>query len=615
MIRKIGFHLKEDHTGEAVVWAPFCKKVDLEIIKPQRKLVNLHKDAFGYWRNRVEAEEGSLYFFRLDDGPQRPDPASLSQPQGVHGPSRIIRVKRRKWKDHEWKNVALSKIISYELHIGTFTREGTFDAAIKKLRYLKDLGVNAIEIMPVAQYPGSRNWGYDGVYPFAVQESYGGVDGLQNLVEACHLEGIAVILDVVYNHMGPEGNYLSEYGPYFTDKYKTPWGQALNFDDAYCDEVRNFFIQNAMMWFEDFHIDGLRLDAVHAIKDLSPHHFIRQLAEETARLSDRLGIRKYLIAEIDLNDARFIQPFEIGGYGAHVQWIDEFHHAIHALVTGEKAGYYSDFGSPEQLVKAYNEAYVYSGNYSSHRKKFFGSDASARSFSQFMVFSQNHDQVGNRMLGDRLSTLIPFEALKLVAGAYLLSPYIPLIFMGEEYGEKRPFQYFVSHTDDELVEAVRKGRKNEFKDFQNAGETPDPQSEETFNRSKLSWETIGKDSAALLKFYKALILFRKSHAVFEDQDRKSLKAWLSKNQNIIVHKSCREGEDLLMVLNFSKSENMESLSMQGKWNKAFASAEIQWEGPGPDLPEAFTSILQIAMKPYSIAVYTRKESQTQLQSS
>jgi len=284
-------------------------------------------------------------------------------------------------------------------------------------------------------------------------------------------------------------------------------------------------------------------------------------------------------------------------------------------VTGEKAGYYSDFGDPEHLVKAYNETYVYNGNYSTHRKKLFGSDASDRPFSQFIVFSQNHDQVGNRMLGERLSTLVPFEALKLIAGAYLLSPYIPLIFMGEEYGEKRPFLYFVSHTDAGLVEAVRKGRKNEFKDFQNAGETPDPQSEETFNRSKLSWAISDKYSAALLKFYRALIGFRKTHPAFEEQDRKSLKAWLSGNQNIIVHKSCREGEDLLMVLNFSKSENTEFLPMRGKWTKAFASAEAQWEGPGPDLPETFASILQIPLKPYSMAVYTRKESHTQLQSS
>lgn len=605
MIRKIGIHLNKNNTGEAVVWAPFCKKVDLQIVEPENKLINLRKDALGYWQNDVDLPEGSLYFFRLDDGPQLPDPASLGQPQGVHGPSLVAGINKKQWRDQEWKNVPLSKMIAYELHIGTFTEEGTFEAAIQKLDYLKDLGINAIEIMPVAQFPGSRNWGYDGVYPFAVQDSYGGINGLQDLVEAAHLNGIAVILDVVYNHMGPEGNYLSEFGPYFTDKYKTPWGKALNFDDAYCDGVRNYFIQNALMWLDDFHIDALRLDAVHAIKDLSAYHFIQELADEVARLSERLGVKKYLIAEIDLNDARYIQPVEIGGYGLDAQWIDEFHHAVHGLITGERAGYYADFGNPERLVKAFTETYVYNGNYSPHRKKRFGNDASGRPYKQFMVFSQNHDQVGNRMLGDRLSNLVPFEALKLVAGTILLSPYIPMLFMGEEYGEKNPFQYFVSHTDPDLVEAVRKGRKTEFKDFQNAGDTPDPQSEETFKRSQLSWKTNNQVSGALLAFYKRLIQVRKERPVFEDMNRKSLKAWLTDDQNIVVHR-ISPAEEILLVFNYKKSASEETLAVQGRWNKAIDSSEKEWRGEGSDMPEAFTSKLKIRLKPYSMAVYLRR---------
>jgi maltooligosyltrehalose trehalohydrolase len=606
MKREIGVRLVSDKKVRAVVWAPHCNKVEMRVIEPEKKVLELKKDAWGYWVADADLEEGSYYKIVLDDEKERPDPASLSQPQGVHGPSQVISLDHAQWTDHHWKNIPLGKMIIYELHVGTFTPEGTFDAIIPRLQYLKELGINAIEIMPIAQFPGSRNWGYDGVYPFAVQDSYGGANGLQRLVNACHNAGIAVVLDVVYNHMGPEGNYLSDFGPYFTDKYHTPWGMALNFDDAWCDGVRNFFIQNVLMWFRDFHIDALRLDAVHAIKDLSANHILKEMVEETERLSDDVGIRKHLIAECDLNDAKYIQPHEIGGYGIHAQSIDEFHHAIHVLVTGEKAGYYSDFGQLDHLKRGFTEAFIYNGKFSVHRNKRFGNDASDRPFNQFVVFSQNHDQVGNRMKGDRLSVLVSYEALKLVAGTVIMSPFIPLLFMGEEYCETNPFQYFVSHTDKDLVEAVRKGRKSEFKAFHHSEETPDPQSEETFNNSKLGWDLENGRSPAMLNYYKELIRIRKENSIFYDYNRKSLSARDSGNKILYVHRKSAD-QELLLVINFNKQDIDETHHFPGKgdWIKILDSADKKWLGPGSEMPYTFSNRLDINIKAESIAVYRR----------
>ena len=454
---------------------------------------------FGYWQTWVaNVKPGTRYKFALQDGPERPDPASMHQPMGVHEASEVVDHHAFAWTDSSWPGLPLEQYIIYELHTGTFTPQHTFEGIIQKLDYLVDLGITAIELMPVAAFPGSRNWGYDGVYPFAVQESYGGPEGLKKLVNACHVKGLAVVLDVVYNHMGPEGNYLNDFGPYFTGKYNTPWGKALNFDDAGCDGTRNFFIQNALMWFREYHIDALRLDAVHAIIDLSAKHFLLELAEAVNELSLETGRKFYLIAESDLNDVQVINPPAKGGFGMDAQWCDDFHHALHALTTGETDGYYEDFGKLEDLEKVFNEAFVYSGIYSAHRKKTFGSNASQHPARQFVVCMQNHDQVGNRMLGERLPALVSFPMLKLAAAAYLLSPYLPMLFMGEEYGETNPFLYFISHTDPELVKAVQEGRKKEFKAFKWAGNIPDPQSEETFLSSCLSWnyhEGQGKNSA------------------------------------------------------------------------------------------------------------------------
>jgi maltooligosyltrehalose trehalohydrolase len=346
-------------TCNFVVWAPEKESVELIITHPYQKTYPLQKDEAGYWQITVEnAEPGLRYLYRLNGEMDRPDPASLSQPEGVHKASEVI-DRSFNWTDGKWKGLPMEDLIIYELHVGTFTGEGTFEGIIEKLDYFAGLGINAIEIMPIAQFPGSRNWGYDGVYPYAAQNSYGGANSLKKLVDAAHAKGIAIILDVVYNHIGPEGGYLSNYAPYFTEKYSTPWGNALNYDDAYSDGVRNYFLQNALMWLDDFHIDGLRMDAVHAIVDLGAKHFMQLLKEKVDEVEQRTGRTKFLIAELDLNNPRYINPESTGGYGLHGQWIDEFHHAIHSLITGETDGYYEDFGSFDHVVRAFRDTYVY----------------------------------------------------------------------------------------------------------------------------------------------------------------------------------------------------------------------------------------------------------------
>lgn len=568
------------HTCRFNVWAPQRKTVEV-IVERKGIRHSLEKDEFGYWFADVPGvEPGDDYFYILDGENKLPDPASRAQLQGVHGPSTVTADSFR-WTDDAWKGLALGEMVIYELHVGTFTKSHDFEGVITKLPYLQELGINAIELMPVAQFPGSRNWGYDGVFPFAVQASYGGAEGLKRLVDEAHRQGIAIILDVVYNHQGPEGNYLSEYGPYFTDKYKTGWGQAINFDDAWCDGVRNFYWQNALMWLDEFHIDGLRLDAVHAIWDFSARHFMEELAAKVKLLEKNSGRKKVLIAEFDLNNPRYISSQDKGGYGLDGQWIDEFHHSLHSLVTGETDGYYEDFGETTHLAKSLKDGYVYTGQYSKHRKKLFGKAPAEATFDQFVVFAQNHDQTGNRMLGDRLSALVSFEALKLSAATYILSPFVPMLFMGEEYGETRPFQYFISHTDEKLVELVRKGRKQEFSYFKWEGELPDPQSEKTFEQCLLSWDVEkSKASQSLFALYRYLIDFRKRHPAMQGRDRGSLQVLSSENELICFER--RHGNDsVIIVLNFNKKGISYALPKGDKtFKKVFDSASSEWGGPG-----------------------------------
>jgi maltooligosyltrehalose trehalohydrolase len=472
----------------------------------------MEREADGYFAQTEQGvAEGQRYGFRLDRGPERPDPASRWQPDGVHRPSAVIWLDRFGWSEEDWPGIPRESLVIYELHAGTFTPAGTFDAAIERLEELRELGITAIELMPVGQFPGDRGWGYDGVHPSAVQTSYGGPRGLQRFVNACHRTGLAVILDVIYNHLGPEGNYFGEFGPYFTDRHHTPWGASLNYDDAGCDAVRALVLDNVRQWIRDYHVDGLRLDAVHAIHDESPRHILREIKEVADEEAWRLGRPVHVIAESNLNDVRLIDRTELGGYGLSAQWSDDFHHAVHALLSGERQMYYADFGRPDDLVKALNDTFVYDGRYSVFRQRRHGAPVGRHPGSRFVVSIQNHDQVGNRARGDRFGTLLTPAQQRLAAGLLLLSPHIPLIFMGEEYGESRPFPFFCSFLDPQIAEAARRGRREEFAGARwGHDEVPDPQAESTFESAKLSWSwPPGSWQAGLRRLYYDLLTLRR----------------------------------------------------------------------------------------------------------
>jgi maltooligosyltrehalose trehalohydrolase len=574
------------------VWAPKVSSVSL-ILKGKKEPIQMNAEGKGYFSIFIQGfESGTRYWYLLNEDRPRPDPISRSQPEGVHGPSEVVDPRQFKWKDQDWKGIPLKEMIFYEIHTGTFTKEGTFEAIIPFIDYLKnDLGITALELMPVGQFPGERNWGYDGVYLYAPQNSYGGPMGLKHLINACHRKGLAVILDVVYNHLGPEGNYLGDYGPYFTDRYKTPWGSAINFDGPESDEVRQFIIDNALYWVTEYHIDGLRLDAVHGIFDFSARHILFDIREAVHQKAKRLARHIVVIAESDLNDVRVVDPPKSGGYGLDAQWNDDFHHCLHTLLTGERNGYYQDFGDLNQMAKALCEGFVYSSQYSPYRKRRHGSSSSHISPSKFVIFSQNHDQVGNRAKGDRLSTLVSPEALKLAAGIVLLSPNTPLLFMGEEYGEETPFQYFVSHSDQVLIEAVRKGRKEEFAAFQWSGGIPDPQDEVTFLRSKINLDLRheGKNQT-LLQFYETLITLRKELYPLSSSDKKGMQIEGFGREKAILIK-WESGQDRVIGLfNFNdKPIKIEIAVEKGDWEKIFSSASEEWGGLGALVPESIHS--------------------------
>lgn len=502
------------------VWAPHAHSVQLVFSSHARDRVIEMSPLKGGWFAASVAHgiEGQRYAFRLDNNRVRPDPASRWQPDGVHQPSALFFAEDFVWLDAGWRGVARADLVFYELHVGTFTPEGTFDAVIPRLPELRELGITAIELMPVAQFPGDRDWGYDGVHPFAVQNSYGGPRALQRLVDACHREGLALFLDVVYNHLGPEGNYLGEFGTYFTDKHRTPWGAALNFDDRGCDAVRQFVLDNVRYWLHDFHVDGLRLDAVQAIFDQSATHIlqdIQHVAEQEAARQDRAI---HIVAESNLNDARLIDAHERQGYELAAVWNDDFHHAVHTLLTGERNGYYSDFGQPEQLVKSLNDNFAYDGGHSPYHGRQHGTRARHLAGDHFVASIQNHDQVGNRAIGDRFGTQLAPEQQRLAAGVLLLSPFLPLLFMGEEYGEQNPFPFFCSFGDEALIEAVRQGRRFEFTDFEWPDQLPDPQSEATFRSAQLRWQwPNGSWHAGLRNWYRTLLHLRREWPPLRDR--------------------------------------------------------------------------------------------------
>mgnify|MGYP006291449427 CR=1 FL=1 len=594
------------------VWAPFQKNIYLHIISPQKQIIALNRaQKPGYWSLTVEGiKPGSRYLYQFNSDKEFPDPASYFQPQGVHGPSLLV-DHAFFWKDRQWQGIPLKKMVIYELHIGTFTPKGLFTSVLPRLPDLKALGINALEIMPVAQFSGKRNWGYDGVYPFAVQNSYGGPNDFKNLINSCHLHGIAVILDVVYNHLGPEGNYLPQFGPYFTEKYQSNWGKGINFDGPYSDEVRNYFIQNALYWLEKYHIDALRLDAIHGIFDMRANHFLSELAKSVCQFSHKKQKKTFLIAESDLNDVKIIQSTQKGGYQQNAQWSDDFHHALHTLLTKEDDGYYQDFGLIRHLAKAINEGFVYSGQYSAYRKKSHGNSSRRIPPECFITYIQNHDQIGNRRLGERMSGLVSFEALKLAAAITLLSPYIPLLFMGEEYGETHPFLYFIDHQDDGLIRAVREGRKKEFSQFGWQQEPPDPQNKQTFIKSRIVWSKRKKGYHRVLwDFYQDLIQLRKQYSVLQCPERNQIHAWGIEKDKILFQKRQTKKVQFLLISHFNDQNVSVQLNQQfgfRSWFKVIDSCENRWLGSETNTPETLTCPTNLILKSFQFLLFQQKE--------
>jgi maltooligosyltrehalose trehalohydrolase len=538
------------------VWAPGRRRVEL-LVDGSRLPMEKHER--GWWRLEVpEVGAGTRYRFSLDGGPGHPDPRSPWQPEGVDGPSAVVDHGSFQWADGDWKGFALQSALMYELHVGTFSEEGTFDGAISHLGHLVDLGVNAVEILPVAEASGSRGWGYDGVDLWAPHHAYGGPEGLKRFVDACHGRGVAVVLDVVYNHLGPVGNCLGEYGPYFTDRYKTPWGRAVNLDGEWSYGARDFVISNALMWFRDYHMDGLRLDAVHTIYDDGPFHILEELSSAVDELSAELGRVLWTIAESDSNDPRIARSREDYGYGVTACWDDDFHHALHTVLTGETSGYYVDFGSLSQLAKAFRDGYVYDGGFSELRQRRHGRPAEGLPGSAFVCCLQNHDQVGNRALGERMSHLVGPDLLKVGAALVLLSPFVPMLFQGEEWGASAPFLYFTDHQDPELGRSVGEGRRREHP-VEDGAEVPDPQDLATFLCSKLDWSEVGEGPhRSLLAWYKALIALRRCTPDLSSSERELVRTSFDEDLRWLV---VRRGR-FSIVVNFADERQVVPLDVQ-----------------------------------------------------
>jgi maltooligosyltrehalose trehalohydrolase len=606
----LGAKLLDDKTCSFLVWAPNASAVEISISEPQKRKVSMQPAGRGYFRAIVEGiSSGALYRYLLNSEKERPDPASRYQPQGVHGPSQIV-DDRFEWNVSNWRGLPLEKYVIYELHVGTFTPQGTFDAIIPRLPKLKELGATAIELMPVAQFPGARNWGYDGVYPYAVQASYGGTEALKQLVDACHQNEIAVVLDVVYNHLGPEGNYLADFGPYFTDFYATPWGRAINYDQADSDEVRRYFIENALQWIVDFRIDALRLDAVHAIVDLSARTFLEELCAAVHTKAKELGREVPLILESNRNDPRGVETEKAGGWGFDAVWNDDFHHSLHVLLTGEQEGYYEDYSGIEDLAGCYREGFLYAGRYSKFRQARYGRSSKEIPPKRFVVCAQNHDQIGNRRAGDRLSQSLSLDQLKLAAGTVLLSPFVPLLFMGEEYGEKAPFQYFVSHGDSALIEAVRRGRKEEFARFGWTGKAPDPQDESTFLGSKLNWDLQNEgEHRNLWDFYRELLRFRRELPALARLNKEALEVTSFTAQKVMLVRRWDAANEALIAFHFDRATTELTLPVpSGRWRKILDSTETASALNGRQAPEIFESCgqMKLSLPAWSFVVFVQE---------
>jgi maltooligosyltrehalose trehalohydrolase len=608
------------------VWCPRARAVDVVIAEGSAAgRHGMARRDDGVFEGTVAgAAAGTRYAYSIDGGPQRPDPVSRWQPDGVHGPSCVVDAAAFAWSDSGWTGVGMADYVIYELHVGTFTGSGTFDAVIAELPALVELGVTAIELMPVAQFPGARNWGYDGVNLYAPQNSYGGPEGLARLVNAVHEHGLAFILDVVYNHLGPEGNYLSEFGPYFTDRYHTPWGSAINYDGPGSDEVRRYVIDNALYWVTEYHVDALRLDAVHGIYDFGARHILEELAHEVHTQARALGRSVQVIAESDLNDPRLLRPPERGGFGLDAQWSDDFHHAVHVALTGERNGYYADFSGVRDIAEALERRFVYSGAHSEHRDRRHGAPATDVTADHFVIAIQNHDQVGNRADGERLSVLLSGDRLKLGAALLLLAPYVPLVFMGEEYGETNPFLYFVSHGDPELVEAVREGRRREFEHFGWRRDVPDPQAVDAFERSRLDRGELDEPRhRQILALYRDLLAMRRSEAALRPGGADVRSELDPEGECLIVRlvphaggaggrgASGRGASTLLALYNFSATERQVGVDgTDGRWRLRFSTRAARYGGPGDEpsiAPVPGARGQRITLRPESAVLFRDEE--------
>jgi maltooligosyltrehalose trehalohydrolase len=573
------------------VWAPGHRSVEVLADGHRRAL---EQREGGWWEILdVAAQAGTRYGYSLDGGDIRPDPRSPSQPDGVLGLSEVIDHSSYAWGDDAWRGISLAGAVLYELHAGTFSSQGNFEGIVEHLPHLVSLGIDAIELMPVAEFSGNRGWGYDGADLFAPHHAYGGPAALKRLVDACHWAGLGVVLDVVYNHLGPVGNFLSEYGPYFSDRHHTDWGAAFNFDGPASDEVRRFVVDNALMWIREYHFDGLRLDAVHAIVDQTPLHLLEQLGQEVEALGAELHRATFVIAESDLNDPRLVRSRAAGGYGLAAAWADDWHHALHTALTGERTGYYEDFGSLELLGKALRQAWVYDGEWSTHRQKTRGRKAVDLASHSFVIAIQNHDQVGNRAAGDRLGALVGEGDLKAAAALLLTAPFTPMIFQGEEWAASSPFQYFTDHADPELGKAVREGRRREFAAFGWAPQTvPDPQDPASFNRSKLAWAEIADPfHRRMLEWYRGLIELRRGLPVPREASGAGIRVQVDQDARRLVFE--REGISVRVNLG------------EGDWHSPIADAdrvlmssdpEIKTSGDSVCLPPSSVVILQVAVE-------------------
>lgn len=608
--RKLGATYLSNRSSHFAVWAPKATRVEIHLTSPAERIEALTRDDKGYHYGTLQGvEPGALYSYRLDGGPDRPDPASRHQPQGVHGPSEVVDPAAYTWRDATWRGVAQHDLVIYEMHIGTFSAEGTFDSAIPLLHELRELGVTAVEILPVNAFPGERNWGYDGVLPFAVQHSYGGPEGLRRFVDACHQQGLGVILDIVYNHLGPEGNYLPEFGHYFTEQHLTPWGAALNYDGNDSDAVREFFIQNGLYWLTEYHLDGFRLDAIHAIFDQTSRPFLEEWTTAVHRRGEELGRRPVVIAESMMNDPKVIQPPALGGFGMDAEWNDDFHHILHVLLTGERDGYYNDYSGVADLAKAFRQAYVYTGEHMTFRGRRHGRQPDNTDARQFLAYTQTHDQVGNHGGCLRLSALTSYEGLKVAAGAVMLSPFIPMLFMGEEYGETNPWWYFVDHNDPDLLKAVSEGRRKEFEGFDWAGEMLDPASEEAFTSSRLQHDLKNEPAhKALLLWHQTLLRLRRDVPALRNLSCEQQDVAPFEPEKTLFVRRWHGPSEIVALFSFSEEPVTVRLPIpEGSWIKLLDSTDEQWQGGGSQVPDSVQSsgAVELTLDPRSCVLFER----------